>query len=140
MGIRTGKQFLEGLRDDREIWIDGERVKDVTTDPRFAGAAQTLAELFDLQHEPALKDKMTYASPTTGDRSGVKLSGPQKSFLIPVSNVTGTRDMARSTNGPMRSQSGAISPKEKSSGTPSTFQGAQIGSKRPIMSPLPSSR
>ena len=78
MGIRTGKQFLEGLRDDREIWIDGERVEDVTTDPRFAGAAQTLAELFDMQHEPALKEKMTYASPTTGDPVGL-------SFIIPES-------------------------------------------------------
>ena len=78
MGIRTGKQFLEGLRDDREIWIDGERVKDVTTDPRFSGAAQTLAELFDLQHDPALKDKMTYTSPTTGEAVGY-------SFVIPGS-------------------------------------------------------
>ena len=31
-GIRTGKQYLEGLQDDREIWTKGERVKDVTKD------------------------------------------------------------------------------------------------------------
>ncbi len=40
----------------------------------------------------------------------------------------------------MRSQSGGISPKEKSAGIPSTCQGAQTGSNRPIISPLPSSR
>lgn len=78
MGIRTGKQFLEGLRDDREIWIDGERVKDVTTDPRFAGAAQSLAELFDIQNEPDKIDKMTFESPTTGDPVGL-------SFILPKS-------------------------------------------------------
>jgi 4-hydroxyphenylacetate 3-monooxygenase oxygenase component len=53
MGARTGKQFLEGLRDGREIWVDGELVGDVTAHPSLSGAANTLAELFDLQHEHA---------------------------------------------------------------------------------------
>jgi len=53
MPIRTGDQFLAALRDDRQIFIDGERVPDVTTDPRFAGAAQSMAELYDMQHDPA---------------------------------------------------------------------------------------
>ena len=47
MGIRTGKAFLASLRDERHIHIDGERVTDVTHDPRFAGAARSLAELED---------------------------------------------------------------------------------------------
>src|SRR5437868_14733984 len=66
MGIRTGQQMLAALRDDRELWIDGERVRDVTTDPRFAGAAHALAELYDMQHDPALTEKMTFASPAGG--------------------------------------------------------------------------
>ena len=70
----------------------------------------------------------------------MKLSGPQKNFRIPTSIETGTRAIAFSRYGPMRSQSGAISPKEKSSGTPSTFHGAQTGSNRPIIRPPPSSR
>jgi aromatic ring hydroxylase len=37
MGIRTGRELLQSLRDDRRLFIDGERVEDVTTDPRFAG-------------------------------------------------------------------------------------------------------
>ena len=32
--IRTGEQYRDGLRDGREVWIDGERVKDVTTPSR----------------------------------------------------------------------------------------------------------
>lgn len=71
MGIRTGEQVLTGLRDGREIYIDGERVADVTRDRRLAGGARTVAELYDLQHRPELADAMTYRSPTTGDRVGL---------------------------------------------------------------------
>ncbi len=77
MGIRTGQQYLDSLRDDREIWIDGERVKDVVTDPRFAGAAQSMAELYDMQHDPELIDIMTYESPTSGDRVGLSYIQPK---------------------------------------------------------------
>lgn len=31
----------------------------------------TLARLYDMQHDPALRDAMTYVSPTTGDRVGL---------------------------------------------------------------------
>jgi 4-hydroxyphenylacetate 3-monooxygenase len=51
MSARTGKQFLEGLRKPREIWVGDDRVDDVVSHPAFAGAAQTLARIFDLQHE-----------------------------------------------------------------------------------------
>ncbi len=78
MGIRTGKAFLAAMRDDREIWIDGERVRDVTTDPRFIDAAHTMAELYDMQHDPALTERMTYPSPTSGARVGL-------SFIMPGS-------------------------------------------------------
>ena len=30
VGIRTGKQYLEGLKDNREVWMHGKRIKDVT--------------------------------------------------------------------------------------------------------------
>jgi 4-hydroxyphenylacetate 3-monooxygenase len=78
MPIRTGKAFLDSLRDDRQIWIDGEPVRDVTTDARFAGAAQTVAELYDMQHDPALVERMSYTSPSSGARVGM-------SFLMPRS-------------------------------------------------------
>src|SRR3989442_13994166 len=31
----NGAEYLESLRDGREIWLYGERVKDVTTHPAF---------------------------------------------------------------------------------------------------------
>jgi hypothetical protein len=39
MGIPTGEELLESLRDGRQPFIDGDRVKDVTTDPRLVAAA-----------------------------------------------------------------------------------------------------
>ena len=44
MPIRTAEQYLDSLRDDREVYIGGDRVKDVTKDARFAGAAETPTE------------------------------------------------------------------------------------------------
>ncbi len=51
MGARTGSQFLEGLRKTkREIWVDGERIQDVTTHPKLRRGAESLAAIFDRQH------------------------------------------------------------------------------------------
>src|SRR5712691_4616093 len=77
MPIRTGKEFLEGLKDDRQIFMDGERIANVTTDKRLAGAAQSLAELFDMQHDPALRDRMIFASPSTGQPVGLSFIEPR---------------------------------------------------------------
>jgi 4-hydroxyphenylacetate 3-monooxygenase len=77
MGIRTGSEYLASLRDGRRIHIDGERVRDVTADPRFSGAARTVAHLLDMQHDPALRDVMTYVSPTSGERVGLSFIEPK---------------------------------------------------------------
>jgi 4-hydroxyphenylacetate 3-monooxygenase len=53
VSARTGKEYLEGLSRSRAVWLEGKRVADVTEHPEFAGALQTMAELFDLQHERA---------------------------------------------------------------------------------------
>ena len=90
MGIRTGKAFLASLRDDRQIWIDGERVRDVTADPRFAGAAQSMAELYDMQHDAALADKLTYESPTSGERVGLSFIQPRS-----INDLVRRRDMVK---------------------------------------------
>jgi 4-hydroxyphenylacetate 3-monooxygenase len=76
MAVRTGRAYLESLRDDRQIWIDGERVAEVTTDRRFAAAAQTVAELYQMQHDPALTPMMTYASPGSGAPVGLSFIQP----------------------------------------------------------------
>ena len=60
----TGAEFLESLRDDREVYIYGERVADVTTHPAFRNAARTLARLYDALHDPATKDVLTCPTDT----------------------------------------------------------------------------
>jgi 4-hydroxyphenylacetate 3-monooxygenase len=77
MAARTGEQVLAGLRDGREIYIDGERVADVTRDPRLAGGARTVADLYDFQHRPDLVDAMTYLSPSSGERVGLSFIEPR---------------------------------------------------------------
>ena len=67
MAVRTGAQFLEGIRDGREIWLEGERVEDVTTHPKLERMARTLASVYDLQHDAELHDQMTFKSPSSGD-------------------------------------------------------------------------
>jgi 4-hydroxyphenylacetate 3-monooxygenase len=66
MPIRRGPEYLDSLRDGREVWLRGERV-DVTRDPRLAGCARAFAELYDLQHDAAHADALTMASPDTSD-------------------------------------------------------------------------
>jgi 4-hydroxyphenylacetate 3-monooxygenase len=77
MAVRTGKEFLEALRDDRQIFIDGERVADVTKDQRLAAAARSVAELYDMQHASDLAERMTFRSPSSGERVGLSYIEPR---------------------------------------------------------------
>src|SRR5207244_3022252 len=66
VGVRpfTGEEYLESLRDGREIWIYGERVKDVTTHPAFRNTARMIARLYDALHDPAKKPILTAETDT----------------------------------------------------------------------------
>lgn len=71
MGIRTGAQYLAGLKSrQRDVWIAGERVADVSSHPAFAASAAHIAKLYDMQHDPAHQAVLTYPSPTSGDLVG----------------------------------------------------------------------
>ena len=78
MPARTGSEFVAGLRaEPREVYIGGERVTDVTTHPAFTGIIETLAHLYDMQHDPEYRDELTYVSPDTGDRVGTSFMQPR---------------------------------------------------------------
>ena len=49
--LRTGAQYLDSLRDGRQVWINGERVKDVATHPAFKPIVTLRARLYDMAHE-----------------------------------------------------------------------------------------
>ncbi len=60
----TGEEYLETLRDGREVYIYGERVEDVTTHPAFRNAARTMARLYDALHDPAKRETLTCETDT----------------------------------------------------------------------------
>lgn len=77
MAARTGQAYIKGLQEQpREIWLHGERVADVTTHPALRHGVETIAALYDMQHDPVLREEMTYISPTSGEPVGL-------SFIIP---------------------------------------------------------
>lgn len=64
----TAQEYLESLRDGREVWLYGERVKDVTTHPAFRNAARVIAHLYDLMWQDAGKREWT--RPPDGEGNG----------------------------------------------------------------------
>lgn len=65
-GPMTGQQYLDSLQDGREIYIYGERVKDVVSHPAFRNAARSIARLYDALHDPQHKDALLAT-----DRQGI---------------------------------------------------------------------
>src|ERR1700749_484048 len=78
MAARTGKDYIERLAASRPtIQVQGETVSAGVPDhPAFRNVVRTYARLYDLQHEPELRDTLTYESPTSGERVGT-------SFMVP---------------------------------------------------------
>jgi 4-hydroxyphenylacetate 3-monooxygenase len=91
VGARSGAAYLEGLRDDRAVWLDGERVADVTRDARLGRGVRSIAALYDLQLDPCRIDAMTYTSPTSGERVGLSHIEPRS-----IDDLVKRRNMIKS--------------------------------------------
>ncbi len=78
-GAMTGDRYISSLRDSREVWLDGAKVKDVPTHPAFSGMVHELARIYDLQRSEPYRDAMTFVSPDTGNRCSL-------SWLLPRSH------------------------------------------------------
>ena len=74
--IRTGDEYRDSIRDGRDVWIDGERVKDVTEHPMFKPLVDVRARIYDMAHDDATRDVMTYVDPDTGERNAIGLQPP----------------------------------------------------------------
>ena len=68
--MRRGDEYVEGLRDGRVVFLDGERVADVTTHPAFAEPIRRIAERYDLARSPEHQPITTYVDPDSGGRYG----------------------------------------------------------------------
>ncbi|MFC9854943.1 4-hydroxyphenylacetate 3-hydroxylase family protein [Streptomyces prasinus] len=73
MGLRSGAAYLEGLRDGRSLYINGERVDDVTAHPAFRGVLTTLAGLYDAQRDPEFADVLTVRDEASGETHSTTL-------------------------------------------------------------------
>ncbi|UUV29048.1 4-hydroxyphenylacetate 3-hydroxylase family protein [Amycolatopsis roodepoortensis] len=63
----TGDEYLESLRDGREVFLYGDRVKDVTRHPAFANPARMTARLYDALHDPERQATLTAPTDTGSD-------------------------------------------------------------------------
>ena len=57
--IRTGDEYRDSIRDNREVYVNGERVADVTTHPQFKPLVDIRARIFDMAHDPETHCLMT---------------------------------------------------------------------------------
>ena len=57
--IRTGADYKDSIRDGRLVYVNGEKVADVTTHPQFKPLVDIRARIYDMAHDPATRDAMT---------------------------------------------------------------------------------
>jgi 4-hydroxyphenylacetate 3-monooxygenase/anthranilate 3-monooxygenase (FAD)/4-hydroxyphenylacetate 3-monooxygenase len=74
MTARTGQQYLEGLKDDRTVWLGNEKV-DVLGHPAFAGSLTGMAGYFDWQHRHA--EDCLVEDPVSGQPMSASLIVPK---------------------------------------------------------------
>ena len=65
--MRSGSDYLKSLNDGRQVFVDGEKVADVTEHPAFREAARSVARLYDIAAAPENRELMTFTSPKTGE-------------------------------------------------------------------------
>ena len=78
--IKTGEQYRDSIRDGREVWINGERVEDVPNHPAFKPVIDARARIYDMQHEAATQDVMTYENDGERFAIGSRLPYEQKDW------------------------------------------------------------
>jgi len=72
--IRTGDFYRDSIRDGREVWINGERVKDVTTHRLMKPVVDIRARIYDMQHDEKTQAATTYEE--DGERYAIGLRLP----------------------------------------------------------------
>ena len=74
--IRSGDEYLESLRDGRQVYLGTERIDDVTSHPAFRNSARSFARLYDKKRSAEFRDLVTH------EKDGDRISNY---FLVPKS-------------------------------------------------------
>lgn len=79
MGAISGQQYIDRINQlNPEIWADGKRISGLLSEhPLFKGLILSKAALYDLQHNPKIKDELTFPSPISGDVAGLSFLAPK---------------------------------------------------------------
>ncbi|WP_216279404.1 4-hydroxyphenylacetate 3-hydroxylase N-terminal domain-containing protein [Rhodobacter sp. 24-YEA-8] len=68
--LKTGAEYKDSLKDNRQIWVGGRKLASVYDEPALAKGIDTLASMFDDQFDPEYQDATTYYD----DRIGAVIS------------------------------------------------------------------
>jgi 4-hydroxyphenylacetate 3-monooxygenase len=74
--IRTGRDYRDSLRDGRRVWINGERVADVTVHPMLKPIVDVRARIYDMQHDVRTAPVLTWHD-SSGEPHAVGLKLPR---------------------------------------------------------------
>ncbi len=74
--IRTGEEFIESIRDGREVYMNGEKIRDVPSHPAFKPIVDIRARIYDLAHDEKTRRIMTYTD-DEGETNAISLKLPQ---------------------------------------------------------------
>ena len=66
--MKTGVDHIKSLRDGRTVYLHGQAIRDVVEHPAYCNAIRSVAHLYDFQAEPAQHERMTFVSPSSGER------------------------------------------------------------------------
>lgn len=79
MGAIRGEDYINRINKlNNEVWYNGERVEGLISEhPAFKGIIKSKALLYDLQHDPKIKEEMTFVSPLSGERVGLSFLQPR---------------------------------------------------------------
>ncbi len=77
MGLMTAEEHKQSLRDDRVVYLRGERVEDVTTDPLLSICVDTAGIDYEMAHMPEYRDLAVVSHPETGEPISMYYYTPQ---------------------------------------------------------------
>ena len=75
--IRTGNEYRESLKDGREVWIDGERVKVLSTHQAFKPIIDVRSRMYDMAHEAQFQEQLTYRDDETDELNTIYHKPPR---------------------------------------------------------------
>jgi 4-hydroxyphenylacetate 3-monooxygenase len=82
--MRRGDAYVAALRDGRAVFLDGERVTDVTKHPAFAEPIRRIAEQYDRARDSAALPVTETVDPETGERIGAMWLRPRSAADLGV--------------------------------------------------------